>query len=152
MVDAERVRAELLLDLEGAQPQGSTTPRPGSSGPSNVAPAGNPALVRGAPAPGHPAVRLPLLHTSHAQPIWQVIISGETALLTASLCSKGLAPSIAAAGSRRRRRSSSPGSTLWASLFFSSAIAGRILEHLHLPSRPLPLARAQDPPQLLLYA
>jgi len=35
---------------------------------------------------------------------------------------------------------------------FSATIAGRILEHLHLPSRPLPLARAQAPPQLQLYA
>jgi hypothetical protein len=34
---------------------------------------------------------------------------------------------------------------------FSAAIAARILEHLHLPSRPLPLARAQDPPQLQMY-
>ena len=35
---------------------------------------------------------------------------------------------------------------------FSPSIAARILESLHLPSRPLPLARAQDPPQLHLYA
>ena len=35
---------------------------------------------------------------------------------------------------------------------FSATIAGRILEHLHLPSRPLPLARTQAPPQLQLYA
>ena len=35
---------------------------------------------------------------------------------------------------------------------FSPAIAARVLEHLHLPSRPLPCARAQDPPQLQLYA
>jgi len=35
---------------------------------------------------------------------------------------------------------------------FSATIAARILDHLHLPSRPLPLARAQDPPQLQLYA
>jgi len=31
---------------------------------------------------------------------------------------------------------------------FSAAIAARILDHLRIPSRPLPLARAQDPPQL----
>jgi hypothetical protein len=35
MVDAERVRAELLLEL-GAQLQDSTTPQPGSRGPLNV--------------------------------------------------------------------------------------------------------------------
>jgi len=35
---------------------------------------------------------------------------------------------------------------------FSAAIAARILDHLRIPSRPLPLARAQDPPQLQLYA
>jgi len=35
-VDAERVRAELLLELERDQPQGSTTTQPGSPGPSNV--------------------------------------------------------------------------------------------------------------------
>jgi hypothetical protein len=35
---------------------------------------------------------------------------------------------------------------------FSAAIAARILNHLRIPSRPLPLARAQDPPQLHTYA
>jgi len=35
---------------------------------------------------------------------------------------------------------------------FSASIAARILDHLRIPSRPLPLARAQDPPQLQLYA
>src|SRR5689334_14259350 len=35
-VDAERVRAELLLELEQAQPQGSTTMQPGSPGQRNV--------------------------------------------------------------------------------------------------------------------
>jgi hypothetical protein len=35
---------------------------------------------------------------------------------------------------------------------FSASIAARILEHLRIPSRPLPLARAQDPPQLQMYA
>src|SRR3954469_1831194 len=34
--DAERVRAELLLELEQEQPQGSTTTQPGSSGQRNV--------------------------------------------------------------------------------------------------------------------
>src|SRR5689334_4638575 len=32
MVDAERARAELLLELESAQPQNSTTMQPGSPG------------------------------------------------------------------------------------------------------------------------
>ncbi|HEY8206235.1 MAG TPA: tyrosine-type recombinase/integrase [Myxococcaceae bacterium] len=35
-VDAERIRAELLLELERAQPQGSTTPQPGSPGQRSV--------------------------------------------------------------------------------------------------------------------
>jgi hypothetical protein len=35
---------------------------------------------------------------------------------------------------------------------FSATIAAPILDHLGIPSRPLPLARAQDPPQLPLYA
>ena len=34
----------------------------------------------------------------------------------------------------------------------SPAVAAQVLEHLHLPSRPLPCARAQAPPQLELYA
>src|SRR3954465_371232 len=36
MVDAERVRAELLLELERDQPQGSTTTQPGSPGQSSA--------------------------------------------------------------------------------------------------------------------
>src|SRR6476469_514117 len=35
-VDAERVRAKLLLELEQGQPQGSTTPQPGSPGQQSV--------------------------------------------------------------------------------------------------------------------
>jgi len=35
---------------------------------------------------------------------------------------------------------------------FSPVIAAQVLEHLRLPSHPLPCARAQDPPQLQLYA
>jgi hypothetical protein len=35
---------------------------------------------------------------------------------------------------------------------FSPAVATRILEHLRLPARPLPCARAQDSPQLELSA
>jgi len=35
---------------------------------------------------------------------------------------------------------------------FSAAIDARILDHLGIPSRPLPLARAQAPPQLPLHA
>jgi len=36
--------------------------------------------------------------------------------------------------------------------YADARFACRILEHLHLPSRPLPLARTQAPPQLQLYA